>query len=183
MRWDRSHNGLMLCTYEQAGMMMPEVVPILDRLARSEPISWWHHLIDVKVHMLMPGMFPCIPNWHRDFCPRDAEGNLAEDFEPDDTPMYLWLSGPPLTEFADVNVVTDTLGNATPCAHGIRQVPADEWYPFTRADWHRGVAATERGWRCFIRVIPREFVANRDVLLGQKRRHSQVYLDAESFSW
>ncbi|MEC2506153.1 hypothetical protein P9X25_18565, partial [Bacillus cereus] len=30
-------------------------------------------VVDTKVHMLMPGMCPAIPNWHSDGVPRGSE--------------------------------------------------------------------------------------------------------------
>lgn len=135
------------------------------------------YIADVKVHMLMPGQWPCIPNWHQDFVPRDPE-TLEERPDllgPDNPPMLLWLSGPPLTEFKD---------------EGISAVPARTWVEFTQFDEHRGVAATEHGWRTFIRLTPVEVMREglpHEVIPAPPekwiRRHTQVYLDAENFKW
>ncbi len=32
-------------------------------------LDWEDCLIDSRVHMLMPGMYPCIPGWHHDDVP------------------------------------------------------------------------------------------------------------------
>lgn len=40
-------------------------------------------VVDVKVHMLMPGMSPAIPGWHTDGVPRSSDGNPRGDQAPD----------------------------------------------------------------------------------------------------
>jgi hypothetical protein len=166
--WSQSHCGVMLCTVNQTLKLMPEVQWILADLEPLDSILWDDYLIDVKVHMLMPGQFPCIPNWHRDFTPRGEDGRRCRG-ELSDRRMWMWLSGPPLTEY-----IRD--GKAY-------SKPAQQWHSFTQADVHRGVAATEHCWRCFIRVIPAEFVHPGTLNVGTLRRHSQVYLDAAKFTW
>lgn len=39
--------------------------------------------VDVKVHMLMPGMCPAIPGWHTDGAPRNTDGHPQGAFPPD----------------------------------------------------------------------------------------------------
>lgn len=167
--WSKSHNGLILCNYEQTKLLMPEIVPIVDDLIDSKnmeyPIS--QYLIDVKVHMLMPNMFPCIPNWHRDFVPRDKNLNkLPEKITGEK--MYLWVSNAPITEFQEKP-------NIIKCKN-------TRWVEFTQNDWHRGVASTKHTWRCFIRIIPKHFTPLNQKNMGTIRRHSQVYL-SEKFEW
>lgn len=43
---------------------MPDLKPLFD----SCPIK--DGVIDVKIHMLMPNQYPCIPNWHYDLVPQ-----------------------------------------------------------------------------------------------------------------
>ena len=83
--------------------------------------------------------------------------------------MFMWMSGPPLTQYIRDGQVFDK--------------PAEQWHSFTQADVHRGVPATEHTWRCFIRVIPMRFVHGMTTSVGELRRHSQVYLDAGQFTW
>lgn len=40
-------------------------------------------VVDVKVHMLMPGFCPAIPGWHTDSVPRAADGNPQGPMAPD----------------------------------------------------------------------------------------------------
>ena len=113
--------------------------------------------------MLMPNQYPCIPNWHYDNVPRV---NGVQDFSKVKLyyPMYLWLSGPPFTEFRD----------------GRKMEPAT-WVQFNQADEHRGTMSQDFQWRCFIRATHREILAPKPG--DSLRRHSQVYLDAASFKW
>ena len=78
-------------------------------------------------------------------------------------PMWLWISGPPLTQFL--------YGYLEP----------RKWHRFTQLDQHRGTQASEFCWRGFIRA------PHRDIQPAKAgnwlRRHSQVYLDAETYQW
>ena len=118
--------------------------------------------------MLMPGEFPCIPNWHRDFVPRDKDlQHVPEDISGEK--MYLWISGEPYTEF-----IVD----------GERKhIECQKWIPFTQHDIHRGTASKIHTWRCFLRAIPKKFVHPTTINIGQLRRHTQIYLDARNFRW
>lgn len=151
---------------------MPEVAPILDELVESgmleEPEE--NYVVDVKIHMLMPNQYPCIPNWHKDFTPRDSEGKRIKA-ELTNRKMYMWLSGNPLTEYKN----KETGATFTKSAQ--------EWHSFTQNDVHRGTMSKEHTWRCFIRVIPKDFVHETTINVGQLRRHTQVYLDSKRFTW
>ncbi len=164
--WSKSHNGVMLCTLEQTKELMPEVMPLLNELELEE--SWEHYLIDVKVHMLMPQQYPCIPNWHFDFLPRDSYGERTEGAK-SERKMYMWLSAAPLTLYKD--------------SSGEFTKPAQQWHSFTQHDLHRGQMSEDHVWRCFIRVIPKSFVHETTINMGQQRRHIQVYADSRKFKW
>lgn len=168
--WSKSHNGIMLCSFDKTKELMPEVSPILDDLINSGlelPID--EYLVDVKIHMLMPNQWPCIPNWHHDFMPRDDDGKrLPSKASP--KKMYAWISGTPLTEFKDID------GNNY-------FIEEQEWHSFTQSDLHRGTMSNKFQWRCFIRVIPKCFKHEVTINDGQIRRHTQVYLDACKFTW
>ena len=116
----------------------------------------------IKVHMLMPGQWPCIPNWHLDFVPRKNGQKIVSKITPEH-PMYLWCSNAPLTEFKDG-----------------RAVEPGEWVKFNQLDLHRGVASSEHIWRVFIRATHKELVKDKKCF---KPRHSQVYLDSNNFEW
>ena len=167
--WSKSHNGLMLCTLDQVEELMPEVLPILVHLKPED--SWDNYLIDVKIHMLMPEQFPCIPNWHYDFLPRDSEGkrlNCQRGYS--DKKMYMWISAAPLTLYKDSR------------GHEYTK-PAKQWHSFTQKDMHRGQVSKDHVWRCFIRVIPKVFLHSTTINVGQVRGHIQVYADSRKFRW
>jgi len=169
--WSKSHNGVMLCSFDKTKELMPEVSSILDSLINSGrlelPVE--EYAVDVKVHMLMPNQYPCIPNWHCDFLPRDKEGNrLYNKMSP--LKMYMWISGTPLTEYK------------LPNGHTYYKQPK-VWHEFTQKDLHRGTISTKHQWRCFIRVIPKSFIHPSTKNVGKLRRHTQVYLDASNFKW
>lgn len=175
--WSKSHCGLILCDFEKSKEMMPEIIPIVNDLVESGKMQFHinDYLIDVKVHMLMANQFPCIPDWHCDFVPRNNETKIKEPERITGEKMYLWVSGEPKTEF-----------KVTP---NIIKCENTEWVEFTQNDYHRGVKATKRTWRCFIRLTPKVLIegrptSNKDFShRGSLRRHSQVYLDANSFEW
>ena len=169
MDWTKSHNGIMLCSYDQTNSLMPEVIPIIDDLIPFLEYGINDYAIDVKVHMLMPGEYPCIPNWHCDFVPRDENLNKEPSKITGDK-MYLWVSGPPYTEFKRPPTKIYT-GNYT-------------WVEFDQTDLHRGVISEIHTWRCFIRLIPKWFIHSTTINVGTIRRHSQVYIeDPNKFRW
>ena len=169
MDWTKSHNGIMLCSYDQTISLMPEVIPIIDDLIPFLEHGINDYAIDVKVHMLMPGEYPCIPNWHCDFVPRDENLNKKPSKITGDK-MYLWVSGPPYTEFKRSPTKIHT-GNYT-------------WVEFDQTDLHRGVISEIHTWRCFIRLIPKWFIHSTTINVGTIRRHSQVYIeDPSKFRW
>lgn len=141
---------------------------VYDRILESFPANPNRYTFDIKVHMLMPGQYPCIPNWHFDMVPRDALNEIQLD-KRKDTPMYLWLSNGPYTEFK-----TEV---------GVIQVPRKTWVEFTQFDEHRGVASKSHQWRMFVRAVPKEFRSARHLCDSASRRHAQVYLDASNFKW
>ncbi|MGQ0595835.1 hypothetical protein [Aquabacterium sp.] len=160
--WSQSHPGVHHCPAEAMLELMPELAPILATFPDDPSQFTW----DVKVHMLMPQQFPCIPHWHTDNVPR-ANGIQRFDLCRLDLPMYLWLSNAPLTQFK----------------HGF--VQAQKWHRFNQADEHRGVAADDNKWRCFIRASHRDLLPIKAVKNPTEylRRHSQVYVDADTYQW
>jgi hypothetical protein len=137
---------------------MPDLSELLDTFPdKAENFTW-----DVKVHMLMPRQYPCIPNWHTDNVPRE-NGIQRFDLIQPSKPMWMWVSGAPLTQFK----------------HGY--VLPGAWHRFTQLDEHRGTMAAEFGWRGFIRATHRDI--QRPKSGEYQRRHSQVYLDAETYQW
>jgi hypothetical protein len=157
--WSKQHCGVHQAPFQQVQTLMPEVAQLIYP---TFPESPYHFTWDIKVHMLMPRQYACIPNWHVDNIPR-VNGIQRFDLARPELPMYLWVSGPPLTQFRD----------------GYLQ--AQSWQRFTQKDEHRGTAAADFCWRGFIRATHKEIQAPRTE--GWLRRHCQVYLDAGEFTW
>ena len=152
--------GLFHCPLDKAYDLMPQLSKVFDSAPKvEEPI------VDVKIHMLMPNQWPCIPNWHCDFVPRDKDKNRLLDKRDASQKMYLLLSGPPFTEFKDG-----------------RKIEPWTWSEFTQFDEHRGSCSDKHTWRLFTRISPRSLCepAPQEELI---RKHIQVYLNAEEFTW
>lgn len=157
--WSKQHCGVHQAPFIQALKLMPDLVDIFDTFPDVHANFTW----DIKVHLLMPRQYPCIPDWHVDNVPRVNGIQQPASIRPE-LPMYLWLSGAPLTQFAN--------GYLEP----------GKWQRFNQTDRHRGSPAAEHGWRGFIRA------SHKDILPPRKdgqylRRHTQVYLDASDYQW
>lgn len=156
--WSVQHCGVHQAPYSVVLDLMPDIKPVLETFPDDPAVFTW----DVKVHMLMPRQYGCIPNWHYDNVPREG-GVQRFDLCNLSAPMYLWVSGPPLTQFQ----------------HGY--VLPEHWHRFTQADMHRGTPAAEFCWRGFIRATHTSILYPKAG--GYLRRHCQVYLDAETALW
>lgn len=158
--WSAQHCGVRKATLMELVRLMPDLEDLLATFP-DDPFdfSW-----DVKVHLLMPRQYPCIPHWHTDNVPR-VNGIQRFDLNDLSKPMYLWLSGAPLTQFK----------------HGYLKPQA--WHRFNQADEHRGSPAAEHGWRGFVRATHKDIVAPYSDPADMPRRHTQVYLDSETYQW
>ena len=162
--WTKQHCGVHQASFEQMIELMPDLKCVKDTFPEDvNDFSW-----DVKVHMLMPSQYPCIPNWHYDNVPRV---NNEQDFSlvRTDRPMYLWLSGEPLTEFRNQD--------------GVSFAKSKTWVRFTQKDEHRGTMSTDFQWRGFIRATHKDITPIKKRGHNPHRRHTQVYLDSSNFSW
>lgn len=161
--WSKQHNGVHQGSVDDVVKLMPDLIPIIDTFPEIPRYYTW----DVKVHMLMPNQFPCIPNWHHDMVPRGEDGKQDYSKVQPYELMYLWVSGPPLTLFKTEK--------------GEVEIEPQKWEAFNQLDLHRGQMSKEFCWRGFIRAVPHSIMKPKE---GDKlRRHSQVYLDSENFKW
>lgn len=168
--WSKSHCGLYHCPFDSAHELMPEVSEILNAL--PETLAYKDYaVVDVKVHMLMPYQWPCIPNWHRDLIPRGADSAQQMGLATNEKRLWMWVSGHPLTEFDMSNYPNHPYGF----------VPPQTWINFSQMDVHRGTQSQEHCWRCFIRVAPRDVLPPAP-MESRLRRHCQVYV-REDFVW
>lgn len=162
--WAKQHCGVHQAEFYEMNEAMPDLLPLL----KTFPDELIDYIWDVKVHMLMPGQYPCIPNWHYDNIPRV---NNVQDFNliNTDAPMWLWVSGAPLTEFRKDGKSWF--------------VEPETWTRFTQCDEHRGGMSDSFCWRAFIRATHKSIAPQRPRGRDYLRRHSQVYLDVNNFSW
>lgn len=162
--WSEQHCGVRLGSYGQMLSLMPDLIELSTTFPENPNDFVW----DVKVHMLMPGQFPCIPNWHFDNIPR-VNGRQRHDLRRIEFPMYLWVSNEPLPEFRG------SLYNG--------KIQEKTWFRFSQADEHRGTVSKLFCWRGFIRATHKEIAPTTGKGHDPLRRHSQVYLDANKFTW
>lgn len=151
-------------------------------------------VIDTRSMLLQPGMWPCIPGWHLDFCPRGEDGQpvLAAATS---LPMFMQYFGPCPTEYlVRPHDQVKGLGSYLPVYHrasleiedGINEgllstifVPEGEVFAFSGRHWHRGTQAEVGGWRWFARAVPKAVVPNP----GSKvRKQIQVYVP-DNYGW
>lgn len=156
--WSKQGCGVHQAPYYEVGLLMPDLSPVLSTFPDKHDDFTW----DVKVHMLMPRQFPCIPGWHTDNVPR-VNGIQRFDLCKPELPMYCWVSGPPYTQFK----------------HGY--LNPQTWHRFTQLDEHRGCVASEFCWRGFIRATHKG--VQQPKTGDYVRRHCQVYIDAGSYQW
>ena len=165
---------------------MPQLSDLFRLAPVDDPSQWF---VDVKIHMLMEGQYPCIPNWHCDNVPR-RDGSTRYDEATDEPLMMLWLSGGPLTEFIAIEEPHDT-GKKVEDHDDLRTVLGDlpvasvkpqNWYEFSQLAPHRGVQSNQNCWRIFCRLTHAKIASHRPVN-SVIRRHAQVYLDAGAFAW
>lgn len=157
--WSQQHCGVHQGPARAVRELMPDLCPLMDSFPRPEGAYSW----DVKVHMLMPRQYPCIPGWHVDNVPRGDDGRQMFENVRLDLDMWMWISGGPLTQFRT------------------GYIQPNKWVRFTQADEHRGTAASEFCWRGFVRATPIEILP---VKPGPwKRRHCTVYVDEVDYQW
>ena len=170
--WTKQHCGVIQGEYSDVMRLMPDLRELLETFPEVPEDFIW----DIKVHMLMPNQYPCIPNWHRDMIPRGEDLKEDESKIDDTKPMYLWLSNTPLTKFK------------TSEGEEYEMLP-QKWHKFTQRDWHCGQMSDKFQWRGLIRASHKDLGVNSKTVnnpFGNKetlRRHTQVYVDANNFKW
>ena len=164
---------------------------------KSLPEVWRDGIIDSRVHMLMPGWYPCIPGFHHDDVPRERSDGQPEYHKPSYRSrhaMCLYNGDICPTEFA--------LGRAQFDDVELGQVYYREWHPivetlvksgkltsvkapsnkviyFNDRAWHQGTMAIKNGWRLFIRISRN----TTRPILNEIRRQVQVYMPAPMEGW
>jgi len=164
--WSEQKCGIHRGNILDVMMYMPDVYFLIKKTFIEKDL---HNFIwDVKVHMLMPNQYPCIPNWHYDNVPRV---NNKQDFDliQKDKPMYIWVSNEPLTEFRKDGESWF--------------IKEKTWTKITQLDEHRGSMSKDFQWRGFIRATHKDIAPQNDSNHNPIRQHTQVYLDVKEFQW
>lgn len=158
--------------------------------------DWDAVLIDSRVHMLMPGMIPCIPGWHHDDVPREREDGQPNYINPSYKSEHcLALFGDcSRTEFAvgaheiEVPEIGCKIYKSwhpqveSLCEAGTlkrRTAPVNRLVFFDWQTWHRGTEATKNGFRFFIRATRNSNRTPRNKI----RRQANVYMPVIEEGW
>lgn len=168
--------------------------PLTARFIRALP--WEEVLIDSRVHMLMPGMWPCIPGWHHDDVPRSRKDGQPNYLTPEyhaEHCMALW-GDCSLTEFAvgeadfelppigqKIYKAWDPVVEAKCEAGELKRVRAPECRQvfFDWQSWHRGMPTTKTGFRFFIRATRNSGLSTRN----EVRQNANVYMPVLTEGW
>lgn len=177
--------------FEHGGAFFGDLLPLLD-LKGGRYVS-----IDSRVHMLMPGWYPCIPGWHCDDFHRPEGQPALESLLPIkhycvvlgaevSTTEFLWQPAdlPTPTEIYEVygsdrplyaiyNELIESRQLKT------RRLRSGEVLRFSGLDFHRGLPAERAGWRAFVRVTVSDHREPKDEI----RNQTQVYLTAPFEGW
>lgn len=166
-----------------------------------------HIVVDVKTHMLMPGMIPAIPGWHTDGVPRGGKSLSPASGAPHihmqegtESPRYhlLVVGGDCPTKFIasrNIDLVTENLPNlyagisSQVCEMDNKglldtydapdgQVVEWDWW-----ELHTAQQARAPGWRYLIRVTETDYLEPQKDLRLVLRNQQQVYLPTEKFGW
>jgi hypothetical protein len=195
---------LFNCSAEAARRLGgPITRAFLDRLPPDygDPV-----VIDTRVHMLMPGWYPCIPGWHHDDVPRTRiDGQPNYQLDQDRSEHVTALVG------ADVARSKFALGHGFFRDVPIGSVVYDAWHRevvgklrsgdltgwrapmgrlvlFDDRTWHRGVAARGNGWRWFGRASRYKDhsgarIDRRNPRTNEVRSQVQIYMARANAGW
>lgn len=163
-----------------------------------------HIIVDTKVHMLMPGMYPAIPGWHTDGAPRSVSKgppDLYAQAEMDSPRFHLLVTGAGcLTDFLGETMSLDVPEEPTNelykllsdqmnglledpvMAPRIRRLISCRVLEWDWWDLHTAIPAGKHEWRFLIRVTETDYRAPKTDLRDVLRSQQQVYVP-ESFGW
>lgn len=186
----------------------------LTRKALAEGISdhFWDNQkfwsIDSRVHMLMEGMWPCIPGWHHDDVQRtlaDKQPNYDDDLRCEHAMFILNAHVAPTAFAIGTAGVKPWRGKGSMygqwhdeveqhVANGVLEkveCPNSQWVYFDDRTWHTGVqCGVEFGHRLFIRVGMNYRIKDGVKVYEQPpsraneiRRNAQVYMPTPAQGW
>jgi hypothetical protein len=171
--------------------------PITREFLSLLPYTWENAIFDSRVHMLMPGWWPCIPGWHHDDVPRtriDGQPNYHDPANITEHAMLLVNGEIAPTKFAigELELWEPVFGRTiyqqwhpivemaiTNGSVGQVDAPSNRVIYFNHQTFHRGVQAVKGGWRFFIRATKNSSRKPTNEL----RRQVQVYLSYPEMGW
>ena len=186
---------LFNCTFQYAwehgGPITREFLKLLHEYWQEDSV------FDSRVHMLMPGWFPCIPGYHHDDVPRTRADGQPNYDDPNHYSQHIMatVNG----EIAPTYGVTGTVVvPIAPLGQKIYSVwhdyltkeiksdrlteeaiPSNLLVEFDSNFFHRGSAAVKNGWRWFGR-ISRNTTRKPS---NEIRRQAQVYMSDLTEGW
>jgi hypothetical protein len=158
-------------------------------------------VLDSRVHMLMPGWYPCIPGWHHDDVPRSTPTGQPNYENPEYHSEHLcglvnahlaptmFAIGEFFMSEPDINKTIYKVWNdevehkVWKASNDISVVSArsGEYIQFDAHTFHTGTKAVGNGWRWFIRLSRN---TNRVKFITNEVRHQvQVYMDDPTQGW
>lgn len=175
--------------------------PLTKWFCERLPKNQSGYVIDSRTHMLMNGWYPCIPGWHHDDVPRNPSMNNQPDYlnmeyhsrhvmcVVGETAMPQFLNVPVTLDLPENNIymVWDGLINRLidPQLGGrnahVWDVPSGKMIAFGWESFHRGMPATQDGWRWFIRATRMD--STRREIKNEIRAQVQVYLPTLNAGW
>lgn len=174
---------------------------ITKNFLNNLPESWKTSevTIDSRVHMLMPGWYPCIPGMHHDDIPRNRIDGQPDYESPKlDTMHLMGLVNASIapTQFAlgEIELEIPPIGNLVyrdwhPKVMSAIEVGAlsSEYaksgimYEFDNHTFHQGTASVKSGWRWFIRLSKNTDRAKN--CKNEIRKQTQVYMENPMEGW
>lgn len=164
---------------------------LLDILEDEMTGGFDHVSIDTRAHMLQPGWYPCIPGWH---CDDFYRPNGQPDLEqvPYQRHIMVVLGASSLPEFITEPLTMHPVHTKVYEHYNSKLEQLDELeglkkeqvepgrvIVFGPRDFHRGLPATEAGWRYFIRLTQ----SNHREPTNELRTQTQVYLTETGKGW
>ncbi len=158
-------------------------------------------IIDSRVHMLMPGWYPCIPGWHHDDVPRTAPNGQPNYYDSLRSQHVMMLVNGDIcpTEFMlGTNEMEIPSPDKTLYEEWDREISKNMWMDrvscpdlslieFNDRTWHRGTPAVGNGFRFFIRASKHSVDGVRcvrgDGWKNELRQQVQVYIDPINKGW
>lgn len=153
-------------------------------------------IVDSRVHMLMPGWWPCIPGYHHDDIERGCDGQPNYDYVRYEPQHVMCLANGDLaptefaighSEFPDVPKGQNCYGAWHP--EVVRQIETGELIHYKAPSgvpiyfncytWHQGVQAVGTGFRWFVRA---SWNTERHPL-NELRMNANVYLESPFAGW